>query len=204
MLRRYALAMLVLALIPLLAACGHPWETALQAHPNPFINQRRFAVLPVTYDNLLVGTTPEASYLSEKDGEKWRSWQQDKARINEQFTRALIERAASSSIQVVLASGSQDARFFIRPNVTMIEPGFFTGVGVQKSTEIKMTVRITDPIGLVLDEVLIHAAVQPSGDILSAAISGTVTSGAHLGQAAEDLGRIMSLYVRHRVSGDDD
>lgn len=203
MLRRYALAMLVFALVPLLAACGHPWKTAVEARPNPFIGQRRFAVLPVTYNNLVVGSTPEASYLSEKDGEKWASWQADKGKINEEFTRALIEQAASTSIQVVLASGPQDARFFIRPNVTMIEPGFFTGVGVQRSTEIRMTVRITDPLGFVLDEVLLEKSVQPSDDILSAAISGTVTSSARLKQAAEDLGQIMGLYLRHRVSGDD-
>jgi hypothetical protein len=54
----------------------------------------------------------------------------------------------------------------------------------------------------VLDEILLHQGVESSGDILSTAISGTVTSGSRLKKAAEALGDITGQYVEYRVLGE--
>lgn len=197
------LAVLLALVAPLLIGCGHPWRTAVQARPNPLVGNRRFAVLPVSYAGLRVGDTAEADYLSEKDGEKWQSWQADKAAMNEMFTERLVQRASDSGIAVVRASGPMDARYFIRPRITWIEPGFFTAV-VNKGSEIQMTVQITDPNGLLVDEIMIHRVVQSSGGIIATAISGTVTSGQRLKKAAEDAGVVTGEYLQFRVEGNEE
>ncbi|MCK6590429.1 MAG: hypothetical protein L6Q76_22935 [Polyangiaceae bacterium] len=206
--RRRTASILVVGLLAVfsvpLSGCGgrhYPWRTIVRASPDPFYMQRRFAVLPVSYEGLQVGDKAESEYLSEKDGEKWQTWQADKAAISERFTQRLIDRAADVGIQVVRASGPQAAPFFIRPHVTWIEPGFYTAF-VNKGSEIKMRVQITDVNGLVLDEIAIHQAVESSGDIISSAISRTVTSGSRLKQAAEALGDITGQYVEYRVLGE--
>jgi hypothetical protein len=150
-----------------------------------------------------VGETREVDYLSEKDGEKWTSWQADKTAINDIYTEKLIARAADSGIQVVRATGPQDAPFVLRPHITFIEPGFYTAI-VNKASEIRMTLKITDPNGLVLDEIIIHRTVASSGGIISSAISNTMTSGGRLKQAGEGAGDVSGKYLKYRVEGNED
>jgi hypothetical protein len=201
--RRHALWFFLLLVAPLLIGCGHPWKTVVQAKPNPFFNQRRFAVLPVSYENLMVGDTREVDYLSEKDGEKWQTWQADKKAINDIYTDQVIARAADAGIQVVRATGPQDSPFLLRPHITFIEPGFYTAI-VNKSSEIKLTLKITDPSGLVLDEIQIHRVVASSGSLIGAAISDTMTSGGRLKQAGQDAGNVTGKYLQFRVEGNED
>jgi hypothetical protein len=201
--RRFSLFIFLLVALPLLIGCGHPWQSVATAVPNPFVGQRRFAVFPVTYNGLMVGDKRESDYLSEKDGEKWTSWQADKQAINDKYTADLIAEAANGGIQVVQATGPGAATYFIRPNITLLEPGFFTAF-VNKSSELRMNVQITDPTGRILDEILIHRVVGNQNEgIISAAINGTVTSGGRLQQAAEQAGEVTGKYLRFRVSGED-
>jgi hypothetical protein len=183
----------MLCFVPLLASCGYPWKTSVQAAPNPFIGQKRFGVIPVTYDRLIVGDKSESQWMAEKDGEQRASWQEDKGGINEKFTVALIEGAASDTIQVVRATGGADAPYLIRPNVTFIEPGIFTAF-FNKNTIMRMTIQITDPTGRVLDEVLIERMV--------AASMTNPSTGGRMRDAAEQLGNLMSRYLLFRVKGE--
>jgi hypothetical protein len=191
------------ALASPLAGCSrhHPWRTVIQARPDPFFHQRNFAVLPLSFEGLRVGDKAETDYLSEKDGDKWQSWQADKVAMNERFTEALMARAGEVGIRVVRAGGPRAAPFFVRPIVTWIEPGFYTAF-VNKPSEIKMRVQLTDVNGLVLDEILLHQVVASSGSIISAAISDTVSSGSRLKQAAEATGDITGQYLEYRVIGE--
>jgi hypothetical protein len=191
--RRHALLIFMLCLVPLLASCGPPWKTSVQAAPNPFIGQTRFGVIPVTYDRLIVGDKSESEWMSEKDGEQRASWQEDKGGINEKFTAALVEGAASDTIQVIRATDGSAAPYLLRPNVTFIEPGVFTAF-FNKNTVMKMTVQITDPTGRVLDEVLIERTV--------AASMTNPSTGGRMRDAAEQLGNLMARYLRFRVKGE--
>lgn len=192
--RRYALWFLMLCLAPLLVACGHPWKIAREAVPNPFYGQGRFGVVPVTFHGLEVGDGTEADWMAEKDEEQRQSWQADKAAMNHEFAEALMEHAASEGVIIVKATSAADAPFFIRPNVTFYEPGIFTGV-FNKATVVKMTVRITDPAGLVLDEVLFETKVP-------AALTNP-SSGGRARTAASQLGKLVAKYVVHRTQGGD-
>ncbi|MGK3959580.1 hypothetical protein WMF38_41870 [Sorangium sp. So ce118] len=192
--RRHALWILMLCLAPLLAACGHPWKTIRQAAPNPFYGKGRFGVVPVTFIALQVGDKSEAEWMSEKDAEQQQSWQEDKAAINEQFTTALMAEAASEDAIVVKATTAADAPFFIRSNVTFYEPGVFTGV-FNMDTIVKVTVQITDPAGMVLDEVLFEAKSPAS--LLNPSTGGRARD------AASQLGKLAAMYISHRIRGED-
>ncbi|WP_438023853.1 hypothetical protein [Sorangium sp. So ce233] len=192
--RRHALWILMLCLAALLAGCGHPWKTSRQAVPNPFYGKGRFGVVPVTFHALEVGDVTEADWMAEKDDEQRLNWQGDKAAINEQFTEALLAQAASEDIAVVQATSAADAPFFIRANVTFYEPGIFTGV-FNMDTVLKATVQITDPAGMVLDEVLFETK--------SPASLYNPSSGGRARDAARQLGKLTAMYILHRVRGDD-
>ncbi|WP_438015385.1 hypothetical protein WMF18_31555 [Sorangium sp. So ce315] len=192
--RRHALWILMLCLVPLLAACGHPWKTSRQAVPNPFYGKGRFGIVPVTFHALEVGDVTEADWMAEKDDEQRLSWQEDKAAINQQFAEALMDRAASDDILVVKAASAADAPFFIRSNLTFYEPGIFTGV-FNMDTVLKATVQITDPAGMVLDEVLLEAK--------SPASIYNASSGGRARDAASQLGKLTAMYILHRARGED-
>lgn len=192
--RRHALLMLMLCFASLLVGCGHPWKTTRQAVPNPFYGKGRFGVVPVTFNALAVGDTTEADWMAEKDAEQRQSWQEDKSGINEHFAEGLIEQAESDDITVVKATSPAAAPFIVRANVNFYEPGIYTGF-FNRDTLIKATVQITDPAGLVLDEVLFEAKVEAT--LLNP------SSGGRARDAAERIGKLTALYLRHRVQGED-
>lgn len=194
----------LILLIPMLIGCGHPWKAVIQARPNPFVGRTQYAVLPVSYDNLMVGETPERIYLAEKDNEKRASWEADKASINELYTNALVAAAADAGLSVVRATGPTSAPFLIRAQILMMEPGFYAAI-VNKDSEIRMVVQITDPRGAVYDEIQIHRVVTNAGQgVVDAAISGTLTSGGRLKQAGEDAGHVTGKYLQFRFEGGED
>lgn len=192
--RRYALWMLMSCLTLLLAACGHPWKTARQAVPNPFYGKGPFGVVPVTFHGLAVGDTTEAGWMADKDAEQRANWQEDKAGINEKFAEELIDEAASDDITVVKATGPAAAPFIVRLNVTFYEPGIYTGF-FNRDTLIKATAQITDPTGMVLDEVLFEAKAEAT--LLNP------SSGGRARDAAAQIGKLTAMYIRYRVRGED-
>ena len=191
--RRHALWILMLCFVPLLAACGHPWKTVVEAAPNPFYAKGRFAVIPVTFNYLQVGDSSEAEWMADKDGEQRASWAEDKGGINERFTAVLVEAAASEGLSVVRATGPADAPFLIRANVTYFEPGIFTGF-FNKNTVLKMTIQITDPSGRVLDEILVER--------MSPASLTNPSSGGRARDAAAQVGRVTAQYLLYRTRGE--
>ena len=192
--RRKALWFLMLCFVPLLAACGHPWKVAVQAAPNPFYGKGRFGVIPVTFNQLIVGDKTEREWMSEKDGDQQASWQEDKGAMNEKFTAALVEGGASYGVSIVRSTGPGDAPFLIRPNVTFYEPGIYSFV-FNKNTVVKMTIQITDPTGQVLDEVLIER--------MSPATITNPSSGGRARDAAAQVGKVMAKYLQFRVGGEE-
>ncbi len=98
----------------LLAGCGGPqWAVHSQATPNPFLNQRRFVVLPIDFTGLHVDNKPEAEFLAEKSADQQASFAADKQGINAFFFKALVTRAAEGGIEVFPAAASQSAPFQI-------------------------------------------------------------------------------------------
>jgi hypothetical protein len=176
----------VAALSSLLAGCAPEWVVHAQAAPDPFLNQRSFAVLPVDFTGYLVGGKTEAEYLSAKEPDTQSSFQADKASINEFFTEVLTAKASHAGLQIVKATGPQSAPFQIRPSLVWLEPGYYVGVSARPA-ELKMIVRLTDANGTVLDEIEEHET------------AGGMATGERLRRAAEKLGDTAAAYLMSRV-----
>jgi hypothetical protein len=188
---RRSLFLLTFALFAfVLTGCGPRWVVVAQAAPNPFVGQGRFAVLPVDFAGLEIGAKPEAIYLSEKSQEQRDSFMSDKAALNEAYTGALISQARALGVDVVLATGPNDAPFQIRPSVAWLEPGWFGGI-VSAPSQVKMAVKIVLPDGRVLDEIrMMHA---------TGASFITAASGTRLRGDGQGLGVMTSQYLKTRV-----
>jgi hypothetical protein len=172
--------------------CGPSWQISKQAMPDPFLGQKKFAVLPVDYSGLQVGEKGEAEYLAEKDAETQGNWAGDKLGLNDRFAEKLAEEARESGLEIVKATGPADAPFMIRPHVAWIEPGYYIGIS-GGSSNVKMTLQITSPDGKVLDEILIEHGT-----------SGTVTTastGQRLRSDGAGLGATAAKYLAFRATG---
>jgi hypothetical protein len=188
--RRILLAFTIALFSLALIGCGPPWVVVMQTTPNPFVNQGKFSVLPIDFTGLEIGVKPEAVYLAEKDQGQRESFQGDKTGMNEEFTKALMGKARELGLDVVLATGPNDAPFQIRASVAWIEPGFFTGF-VNAPSQVRMKLRLVAPDGRVLDEIAMSHHTDPS---LFAAASGT-----RLRRDGEGLGNWTARYVGSRV-----
>jgi hypothetical protein len=188
--RRILLAVSVALFSLALIGCGPPWVAVMQTTPNPFVNQSRFSVLPIDFTGLEIGEKPEGLYLSEKDPEQRESFQGDKAGVNEEFTKALMSKARELGIDVVMATGPNDAPFLIRASVPWIEPGYFAGI-MGAPSQVRMRLQIMTADGRVLDEIGMKHLTGAS--VLAAA------SGSRLRKDGEGLGEWTARYLGTRV-----
>lgn len=195
------LAFAVLAL--LVTGCAVPWSVVQQTTPNPFVNQRRFAVAPTDFSDLRVGSNSEAEYLAGKDAKQQLSFQTDKTAANEEFTRALINRARDGGVEIVLATGPADGPFVIRPAMMFFEPGFYAGV-VSGANRLDVSFKITMPDGTVLDEILMSrrtSAPTMNNNLLGAMLNvDKMSSGGRLRADAAWLGKTSGKYLMTRVA----
>jgi hypothetical protein len=168
-------------------ACGPRWTVLAQTVPNPFVNQRVFAVEPMHFEGVVVGTKTEAEYVSGKDAEQQSSWAEDKRALATRFAQHLTE--ALPEVQFV-AAGPVAGPYLVRPVITFIEPGFYVGVAAREA-EVRMTLELLSPQGAVLDRVTMGTTV--------AATLTNPSSGGRLRSAGEDLGEQVAAYIRTRV-----
>lgn len=188
--RRSLLAVGLASLALLATGCRNSWRVVMEAHPDPFVGQHNFGLLPIDYTNLHVGGKSEAQYLAEKAPENQQSFQTDKEALNEEFTRSLIDIVRDDGINIVLASAPGDAPFTIRPFVTFIEPGFYAYIA-NKPSHVEMALRIVTPNGQVLEEILLDHSTPAS--------LTNPSSGGRLRADGSGLGKTVARYLLTRV-----
>ena len=192
--RRSLLLGAVAALALTAAGCAPPWQVIVQAVPDPFIQQRRFALLPTDFSGLRVGEKSEGEYLASKDPEQQRSFAGDKEGINGEFVRSLLAVSHGNAIEVVLATGPTDAPFVIRPMIQLVEPGFEALI-VKAPARVEAIVRITAADGRVLDEITVAATSDDS----ATGFGERFSSGGRLRLAGKAIGVYVAKYLRTRV-----
>jgi len=170
-----------------LTGCGPRWIVHTQAAPDPFLNQKAFAVLPVDFTGLQIGEKSEQEYLAGKNPDQQESFKADKAALNGEYLRELSDHADKIGVRVVPATGPDSAPFLIKPYVAWIEPGYYAVVSARPS-EVRMLVRITSPDGRVLDEIAVKSN------------SSGYASGQRLRNDGNALGRITAAYLKTRVA----
>lgn len=183
-----------------LTGCAPRWRVVTQATPAPFVNQRYFAVLPVDYTGLRVGDRSEAAYLSDKDPDEQQSFFNDKVAIDEEFAKALIERAKEEGIEVAQASGPTSAPFLLRPYIGYLDPGYYAVVSSRPS-HLMLTLRITTPDGKVLDEVQFSSRTHAPnpGTLAGSADADKLTIGGRWREDARVVGALAGRYLASRV-----
>ncbi len=196
--RRSLLSSLVVASTLLIGCGGHTWHVVAMAAPDPFLGQKKFAVLPIDYADLHVGAKSEAQYLGEKDEKQRASFAEDKVALNDKYVEELMVHAREAGVEIVLATGPADAPFMIRPSVAFLEPGFYVGVASAPS-HVEMSVKITTPDGKVLDEVLLDHGTNSAGGMSIGGISLNPSSGGRLRKDGEALGKTTARYLKMRV-----
>lgn len=167
-------------------ACGPSWVVVAKAMPNPFVNQRSFAVEPVHFEEVRIGDKSEEEYQASKDAEQQSSWYEDKRAFAGEFGRELAEELP----EVQFVSAPAQTPFVVRPVVTFVEPGFYAYVAARAS-EVRMTVEIWSAGNQRLDVVELRAVVP--------ATMTNPSSGGRLRTAGEMLGAQIAEYLRTRV-----
>ena len=170
-------------------ACGPSWVVVAKAVPNPFVNQRNFAVEPVHFEGVQIGEKSEAEYQASKDAEQQASWDEDKRAFAGEFGRELSDELP----EVQFVSAPAPSPFVVRPMVTFVEPGFYAYVAA-RAAEVRMTVEIWG-VGNQRLDVLQFRAVVP-------ATMTNPSSGGRLRSAGEQLGAQVAEYLRTRVFPD--
>lgn len=188
--RLWLMAVMVLGMW--ITGCGPKWVVITQASPNPFLGKKEFVVLPVDYSGLKVGKKTEEEYLSEKKDKTVDSFQNDKADMADKFQASLRSEARRSGISVEPGAG-EVSTFVIKPHIGFMEPGFYAVI-VSKPSQVIMRLKIESKDGKLLDEVEFQHQTPPSN-------WGNVAAGSRYRVDAEQIGRLVGMYLRMRVSG---
>jgi len=168
-----------------LTGCGRPWIVIRQG---PAVNPAMpLAVVPVTYDGLMVGRKSEAEYVGGKTDEQRASWEGDKNAFAGQFIASAMQHAAPFNIAGPDAAGG---RGLIIAHVTFVEPGNFNGF-VNFDTEVRTRVTITDPGQQPLDEIELRCRVGAS--MYRASVS------LRMSDCGAATGRYLDRYLRERA-----
>lgn len=174
----------------LLTACGASYDVVRTAEPSPFSCETSFVVLPIAYPRVQVGKKTETDYLSAKGADTRQSWETDKQAIDREFRRRLVRESADKGIHVDASSEDAAGRFFIRPTVRFLEPGFYAGPA-RHTSEVRMTVAITTADGRVLDELELESKTM--GSVAHA------TTHSRFVHDGDELGGAMAEYLHGRV-----
>lgn len=183
-------AFLVLSLLVLaLVGCAPRWVVRQQAMPNPLLQQRKFNLEGIHWEQLRIGGKTEAEYLAGKNAEQQQSFQGDKKMFEERFVGALTGK--TEGVQFVPAPPGEGGLYIVRPVVTFFEPGYYVGVSAMDS-EADVTVQIFSPDGKLVDEITIHSRI--------AATITSPSSGDRMRKCGDDLGSVTAKYISKRVN----
>lgn len=174
--------------------CGPAWTVVRQAAPSPFNAQSAFAIEPIAYEGLKVGGKAEADYLAEKKPEQVEAWRADLGKLNQQFAENLAKEA--TGLQVSVGPAAAPGPYSVKPMVSYIEPGVWAGI-VNIPAEVRMTLRIVDAQGAVVDEVATSVKYATSS-IMGVPVNVSVTE--RLGECGKILGESAAKYLKVRAN----
>lgn len=158
---------------------------------DPLRGVRTFLIEPFSYPALLVGSTPEPSYLARKDDKQRQSWQTDKDAAAQIFMQTALSIGASAGLQVQPPPPPGPGFFVLRPVVSFIEPGTFNGF-FNKDTLVRVTLQILNDQMQPVDQVEFASQIR--------ATLGNPSSGGRLRAAGQELAQqVMSMVTRRSV-----
>ena len=181
--------------ITALEGCAPPWTIIRQATPNPLVGTRAFAILPISFEGVIIGGRSEEAYLSRRSDNQRASYEADKQAM---VTR-LFERLAGNSAGLVLRPLDTAVMATVPVLVVRfvyIELGTNGGFGFGgaaasgRNSQTSLMLRIVSPDGTPIDEVELHAT-RPSGSFSS--------SGARMRRLGDSAADVIFRYLRERT-----
>ncbi len=176
------------------SGCGPAWTVVRQAQPSPFNAQSAFAVEPIAYEGLKVGGKNEADYLAEKKPEQVEAWRSDLGKLNQAFSDSLVKEG--KGLQVTAGAAAAPGPYSVKPMVSFIEPGVWAAV-VNIPSEVRMTLRIVDGQGTVVDEVS-TSVKYATQSIMGVPVNVSVTE--RLNECGKLLGESAAKYLKVRAN----
>jgi len=176
------------------SGCGPAWTVVRQAQPSPFNAQSAFAVEPIAFEGLKVGDKNEADYLAEKKPEQVEAWRADLGKLNQAFADTLVKEG--KGLQVTAGAAAAPGPYSVKPMVSFIEPGVWAAV-VNIPSEVRMTLRIVDGQGTVVDEVS-TSVKYATQSIMGVPVNVSVTE--RLNECGKRLGESAAQYLKVRAS----
>ena len=167
------------ASLSLVVGCGGGAEYTFvsRAQPTAFARPHCHVVVePLRQDTLTVDGMPEAQFLATKKPNQVMTFQRDKREGEAAFVSQIREKQAS-----VLAPGSADDTFVIRPTWTAWEVGGFTMFSHPGTA--KILVDVLSPQGQLLDRLSLEAGTKD------------YTAEARMKADFIDLGKGVSRYI---------
>lgn len=174
--------------------CGPGWTVVKQAAPSPFTAQSVFSVEPIAYEGLKVGGKSEADYLAGKEPGQVDAWKADLGKLNQAYADNIVKEG--KGLQVSVGPAAAPSPFAVKPMVSFIEPGVYAGI-VNLPSEVRMTLRVTDAQGAVIDEVAtsVRYATQ---SIMGVPVNPSVTD--RLTECGKMLGDATAKYLKLRAN----
>lgn len=174
--------------------CGPGWTVVKQAAPSPFNAQSAFSVEPIAYEGLKVGGKNEADYLAEKKPEQVEAWKADLGKLNQAYADNLVKEG--KGLQISVGPAAAPSPFAVKPMVSFIEPGVYAGI-VNLPAEVRMTLRVTDAQGAVVDEVATSVRYATS-TVMGVPLNPSVTD--RLTECGKMLGEATAKYLKLRAN----
>ena len=164
----------------LLTGCSSSWKVVTKAKPNPFSQNQHYFVSQTDFQNLEVGASSEAAFLSSQNAKAKAKWKADKSFFSRDFQRS----AKRNSAPLKMAAGRPNPKtFVISPNLYWIDPG-----SASKDTKLKLRVR--------------YQKRNKTYDVITMEIKVKAKIGSfskHLRYAAKELGKRAAKYLLKRA-----
>jgi len=148
--------------------------------PNALRAQTRFALEAIDMSNVRIDGLAEKEFLATRQPQQIASWDEDKAAMRENFSKAARDTAREIGLTII--DTTAESAFVIRPVLLSIASGGYRPFMVSKS-RVKLKVMVTDHSGKPVEEFVQESAV--AFDL----IGPQASSGGRLRLVASDLGR---------------
>ncbi len=191
MLRHRLLAAAFVVLVSGLGGCAPRFQVVAQATPDPFLEQRMFAIAPMDSSELHVGKKTESEFLAGKDQDVRQRFLEDKKTVTDIYVQELTAEANLAKIAILKSDETSSAPFIIRPSLKLLQGGFYSPTKSAPSA-VEMTVKITTPDGKVLDEITLSHSTPAS--------MTNASSTSRLHDDAEALAEITVDYLKSRIT----
>ncbi len=158
--------------------------------PSKIRGVKEFTLEPMKMENLVVDDLSESDFRAKMDAGQIQSWEEDKKAIKARFADSVTNAAGESGITISESTGGK--HYTIRPEVTLLDTGYYRIPASAAVTRLRIRVTIADPGGETVDETSVYGS--HTFDALLAP-----STGGRLRTIATEIGERYAKYLKKRT-----